>query len=140
MASELPGPQSHDDIANWLLRLSEALTRLNNGLLWAGASPGELERILAPAHLEGSHLAIDVGHAAACMRRFAEVLSGAGSAQSSPGVSVWEDLILGLRTMLAACAADSALWSAGAAPDLFAELRTTVYALERLCGHFERIH
>ena len=48
MASELPGPQSHDDIANWLLRLSEALTRLNNGLLWAGASPGELERILAP--------------------------------------------------------------------------------------------
>ena len=90
MASELPGPQSHDDIANWLLRLSEALTRLNNGLLWAGASPGELERILAPADLEGSHLAIDIGHAAGCMRRFAEVLSGARSAQASPGVSVWE--------------------------------------------------
>ena len=77
-----PGLSQQDQLTYWLLRLSEALTRLNNGLLWAGASPGELERILAPAHLEGSHLAIDVGHAAACMRRFAEVLSGAGSALS----------------------------------------------------------
>ena len=71
MQPALLSPPLHDDVAYWLLRLSESLNRLNNGLLWAGSSPGELDRVLAPAQLRGSDLALDVIHAAACMRRFA---------------------------------------------------------------------
>ena len=144
MQPALLSPPLHDDVAYWLLRLSESLNRLNNGLLWSGSSPGELDRVLAPAQLRGSDLALDVIHAAACMRRFASEVFEPPLPSTRPGASIWEDLMIALRTMLAACGQDSELWAAGmnleTAPELVRELRATVYAIERLCGHFERVH
>ena len=41
-----PGLSQQDQLTYWLLRLSESLHRLNEGLLWAGASPGEFGRLM----------------------------------------------------------------------------------------------
>lgn len=145
MQPALIGPAPYDDLAYWLLRLSEALHRLNNGLLWAGASPDELDSILSGTELKGSDLAIDVAHASTCMRRFADLMFEASPARGDARGSIWEELMLALRLLLAACGADSELWAAGFDPDavdreLIGELRGCVHAIERLCGHFERVH
>lgn len=141
----LPGRPSQDELSYWLARLSEALHRMNNGLLWAGSSPGELERVLSAPEFPGSPLAIDVAHAAACMRRFADQVFEPDPKPVAAAASVWADLMMALRVLLDACAEESELWLAGWGAELpnplvVRELRAAVHAVERLCGHFERIH
>ncbi|MBP6878751.1 MAG: hypothetical protein KBC34_12060 [Phenylobacterium sp.] len=139
-----PGLATHDQLAYWLLRLSEALHRLNGGLLWAGASPGELSRLTFAPQFEASLLAVDVAHASRSMRRFADLMLVSDPQAADNDRSIWVDLMLALRVLLAACAEGSGLWSGdpNETPDpvVTRELRTTVYAVERLCGHFERVH
>jgi hypothetical protein len=140
-----PGLSPQEQLTYWLLRLSEALHRLNGGLLWAGASPGELSRLVTAPQLETSSLAMDVAHASRAMRRFADLMF-VTDLQPAPDSdrSIWEDLMLALRVLLASCAEDSELWVVDPdetlSPVLTRELQTTVYAVERLCGHFERVH
>ena len=102
----------------------------------------DVEAVREPHH--GSDLALDVNHAAVCMRRFANEVFEPPLPTAQPGASIWEDLMVALRAMLAACGQDSELWAAevnlDAAPELVRKLRATVYAIERLCGHFERVH
>ena len=140
-----PGLATHDQLAYWLLRLSEALHRLNGGLLWAGASPGELSRLMSAPQFEASPLAMDVAHASRAMRRFADLMFVSDPHRAPDNDrSVWEDLMLALRVLLATCTEDSELWildpDETLSPVLTRELRATVYAVERLCGHFERVH
>ena len=140
-----PGLSQQDQLTYWLLRLSESLHRLNQGLLWAGASPGEFGRLMTAPEFETSPLAMDVAHASRAMRRFADLMF-VSDPQAAPDNdrSVWEDLMRALRVLLATCSEDSELWAVDPDetlnPVLTRELRTTVYAVERLCGHFERVH
>lgn len=141
----VPYLSSQDQLTYWLLRLSESLSRLNDCLLWAGASPAEFGRLLSGAALAGSPLAADIAHASATMRRFADLMFVVPSAPGPEGRSIWEDLMDALRTLLSACGEQSELWLFGEEdttinPVLVRELRATVYAVERLCGHFERVH
>lgn len=140
-----PGLSQQDQLTYWLLRLSESLHRLNQGLLWVGASPGELAQLTSAPEFAGSPLAMDVAHASRAMRRFAELMFVSGPETPADGRSIWEDLMLALRVLLAACAEESGLWAVGEEaetlnPVLTRELRATVYAVERLCCHFERVH
>ena len=139
-----PGLATHDQLAYWLLRLSESLHRLNGGLLWAGASPGELSRLTFAPQFEASLLAVDVAHASRSMRRFADLMLVSDPQAADNDRSIWVDLMLALRVLLATCTEDSELWMLDPdetlSPVLTRELRATVYAVERLCGHFERVH
>lgn len=140
-----PGLSPQERLTYWLLRLSEALHRLNAGLLWAGASPGEFGQLMSAPQFDASPLAMDVAYASRAMRRFADLMFVSDpQAAANDDRSIWEDLMLALRVLLAACAEDSELWLVDPDetlnPVLTRELRTTVYAVERLCGHFERVH
>lgn len=140
-----PGLSQQDQLTYWLLRLSESLHRLNEGLLWAGASPGEFGRLMTAPQFEASPLAMDVAHASRAMRRFADLIFVSDPHRAPDNDrSVWEDLMLALRVLLATCTEDSELWMLDSdetlSPVLTRELRATVYAVERLCGHFERVH
>lgn len=141
-----PGLSAQDQLTYLLVRLSEALHRLNEGMVWAGASPGEFGALVAAPEFGGSDLAIDIAHASKSMRRFADLMF-VTDADAGPQTerSVWEDLLLALRVLLAACAEETDLWLAEGEdalpnPVIATELRATVYAVERLCGHFERVH
>lgn len=139
-----PGLSPQDQLTYWLLRLSEALNRLHTGLLWAGASPGEFSKVMSAPQFEASPLAMDLAHAARAMRRFSDLMLVSDPQQpADDSRSIWEDLMLALRVLLATCA-DSELWTIDPDekpnPILTRELRATVYAVERLCSHFERVH
>jgi hypothetical protein len=139
------GLPEQDRLTYWLVRLSEALQRLNQCLLRAGASPGQLAAFLSEPGFEGSLLAQDVKTASAAMRRFADLMFEGGAPRLGEDVPVWEDLTTSLKLLLSACALESELWLAadGAAatdPVVLSELSATVYAIEALCGQFERVH
>lgn len=141
----LPNLSRQDQLTYWLLRLSEALHRLNDCLLWAGSSPSELGKMLSAPAFQGSPLEADIAHAAAAMRRFANLMFEEPCRHLTDDRSVWEDLMLALRVLLSACGEQSELWllgedGLGINPVMLQELRATVYAVERLCGHFEQIH
>lgn len=134
-----------DQLTYWLLRLSEALNRLNECLLWAGSSPSDLGRMLSAPDFLGSPLATDIAHAAAAMRRFADLMFVVPDGRAADDRSVWEDLMLALRELLSACGSQSELWlicddDMSINPLMLRELCATVYAVERLCGHFEQVH
>lgn len=141
-----PGFSPQENLTYWLLRLSESLHRLNEGLLWAGSSPGEFGQLMSAPEFKASPMAMDVAHASRAMRRFSDLMFVSDpDSQRTDDRSIWEDLMLALRVLLAACAEHSELWIAGEDgetlnPVLTKELRNTVYAVERLCGHFERVH
>jgi len=121
------------------------LQRLNQCLLRAGASPGQLAAFLSEPGFEGSLLAQDVKTASAAMRRFADLMFEGGAPRLGEDAPVWEDLTTSLKLLLSACALESELWLAadGAAatdPVVLSELSATVYAIEALCGQFERVH
>lgn len=145
MLTPVPNLSQHDQLTYWLLRLSEALHRLNDCLLWAGSSPSDLGRMLAAPAFHGSPLEADIAHASATMRRFADLMFVPPSTPDDESRSVWEDLMVALRILLTACGEQSELWLIGEEdatinPLLVRELRATVYAVERLCGHFEQMH
>lgn len=137
-----PGLSSGDQLTYWLLRLSEALQRLHEGLLWAGASPGEFGAVLSAPMSQASPLGLDVAHAAEAMRRFADLLLASDNDNRPPAFSVWEDLLLSLRVLLLACATEAELWFPAQDPDprVAQQMKATVYAVERLCTHFEQVH
>lgn len=139
------GLHARDRLTYWLVRLSEALQRLNQALLRAGASPGRLAAFLSAPGFEVSPLAQDVKAASSAMRRFADLMFEDGAPRLAADASVWEDLMASLKLLLSACALESELWltaagPAAADPVLLNELCATVYAIEALCGQFERVH
>lgn len=145
MPAPLPNLSQQDQLTYWLLRLSEALHRLNDCLLWAGSSPSDLSRMLTEPVFTGSRLEADLAHAAVAMRRFAGLMLVSSDGMLADDRSAWEDLMLALRVLLTACGEQSELWLMGddetvINPLMLQELRATVYAVERLCGHFEQTH
>lgn len=133
----------HDQLTYWLMRLSAALQRLNDCLVWATSSPGKFADLLAEPQFSGGSLRRDLASAAIAMRRFADLMLDPEPSWEGAELSVWEELILGLRVLLAACAQESHVWLAADAPAsaaLIRELRATVHAVERLSGAFQRVH
>lgn len=132
-----------DQLTYWLMRLSEALQRLNDCLVWATSSPGKFAGLLAEPQFSGASLRRDLASAAVAMRRFADLMLESDPDWEDAELSVWEELMLGLRVLLTACAQESPLWLAAEAPvsaALIRELRATVQAVERLSSAFERVH
>ncbi len=132
-----------DQLTYWLMRLSEALQRLNDCLVWATSSPGKFAELLAEPQFSGASLRRDLASAAVAMRRFADLMLESDPGWEDAELSVWEELMLGLRVLLIACAQESPLWLAAEGPvsaALIRELRATVQAVERLSGAFERVH
>lgn len=131
-----------DRLTYWLVRLSEALQRLNHCLLRAGASPGEFATILAGPNFEATSLALEIRVVAHAMRRFADMLPNQGPALRTD-LPAWEELMASLKLMLSACSLESELWRggrAGADPALLGEVSATVHAIEGLCRRFEPLH
>jgi hypothetical protein len=138
------GLHQRDRLTYWLVRLGEALQRLNHGLLRAGSSPGAFATHLSGDGFEVTALGREIRFVANAMRRFAglvSVLPRRGEVE----LSVWEDLMASLKLMLSACALESELWltrggAGGADPIILGELSATVHAIEGLCARFDRLH
>jgi len=136
------GSAELDRLTYWLVRLSEALQRLNRSLLRVGSSPGEFASLMSGPEFEATSLGREIRMVAHAMRRFAAVLDEPGAKAQGEALTIWEDLMASLRLMLSACALDSELWlsRAPAEPAVLGELSATVHAIEGLCGRFERLH